>query len=66
MPEVQITVPDININLDIYCSCGNGLCSQSSLSYSRGGYQVTIDPCEKCLERAEHEGYIKGCNDTEK
>ena len=47
MPEVTIAV---------WCSCGAGLCGQA-----KGGTgDITVDPCEKCLEEARDEGDDEG------
>ena len=37
-----------------------GLCNQSEGTSSRNGLYVTVDPCEKCLEKARDEGYDEG------
>jgi len=44
------------IEFEVWCSCGNGLCNQTT--NVRGG--VEVEPCEKCLERAKDEGYNEG------
>jgi len=53
-------MPEIAIEIEIWCSCGNGLCSQSTVKRSRYGEGFVVEPCEKCLERARDEGYAEG------
>ena len=45
-------MPTIEAEFEVFCACGNGLCSNTSDS--------TVEPCEKCLERARDEGYREG------
>ena len=55
-------MPSIEVDIEIYCSCGEGLCNQSSTGRTnrRGQPHFTVEPCEKCLEKAESAGYEKG------
>lgn len=46
-----------NIDIEVYCSCGNGLCNQSQ---SKGYGQLIIEPCEDCLKKKYNEGYEDG------
>ena len=59
-------MPDINV--EIWCSCGAGLCNQSSTN--KRGDGIIVDPCEVCLDNArgeaKDEGYEQGANDKEK
>lgn len=50
------------IEFEIWCSCGEGLCNQAT--EIRGG--ISVEPCEKCIERARDEGYNDGYNDRDK
>ena len=53
-------VPEITASIDVgvWCSgCGAGLCRQSS---TVNGHDVTVEPCEKCLDVARGEGYEEG------
>lgn len=60
-------MPVIEIDVEVWCSCGEGLCNQSSVH--RTGRGVVVEPCEKCLEKAVDDGYdkgySKGCEETE-
>jgi len=53
-------MPEISIEIEVYCSCGTGLCNQSTGSLGhrgRGGSFITVEPYERCLEKARAEGY---------
>lgn len=66
-------MPEVSVDVQVWCECGEGLCGQSS----GGDSAVTVDPCEKCLdERGTTEydsgyntgyadGYDEGVKDTE-
>ncbi|HAX99315.1 MAG TPA: hypothetical protein DCY12_10630 [Candidatus Atribacteria bacterium] len=45
------------ISIEVYCSCGNGLCHQTKCK--RYG-QIIIEPCEDCLKKAKEEGHEEG------
>jgi len=49
-------MPVLEIDLDVYCSCGNGLCRQSNIKNNT----VTVEPCEKCLSDKYDRGYEEG------
>lgn len=51
-------MPTIEIEVEVWCSCGEGLCSQSRTH--RTGRGVEVEPCEKCLEQARKEGFDDG------
>lgn len=46
------------IEVEVWCSCGNGLCNQSTTE--RRGKGIVVEPCPDCLEKARDEGYAKG------
>jgi len=52
------------LSFEVFCSCGNGLCAQTKVISSARGEYVTIEPCERCMDRARDEGedigYDKG------
>ncbi len=59
-------MPDVSINIDVYCGkCGAGLCQQTGVSYYRGNQSFNVDPCQNCLDEAKEEGYQDGLVDTE-
>jgi hypothetical protein len=55
-------MPEINIDIDLWCSCGAGLCNQSSVAGRGQGF--VVEPCENCLdkqyEQGKDDGYDKG------
>ena len=54
-------MPDVTVNIEVYCSCGNGLCAQTETSQNRRGNPVlTITPCGDCLSAVRSEGYDEG------
>ena len=58
-------MPDITINIDVYCSvCGDGLCH---LAEQHGTKQaITIEPCPRCLDNEKDKGYEEGYAAAEK
>ena len=54
-------MPEVHVDIEVWCSCGEGLCNQSSAHLYKQG--VVVDPCEKCLEEARKEGYDEGYSD---
>ena len=66
-------MPDITVNIDIYCSCGEGLCNQTLSAPGKrvtGGYSsrevFVVEPCQKCMSGAKDDGYESGYNAAEK
>lgn len=45
-----------SLEFEVWCSCGQGLCSQCE--DVKGG--ISVEPCEKCLKKARDEGYDDG------
>ena len=50
-------MPSFALEFEVYCSCGEGLCHQSSSreSRNRGMPQVVVEPCQKCLDDVRQE-----------
>ena len=44
------------LEFEVWCSCGEGLCNQTT--DRKGG--IIVEPCEKCLDKAKDEGYDDG------
>jgi hypothetical protein len=64
MPEfsgVEVEVRgEVDIDFEVFCgTCGAGLCNQTDTrkSYGRGILQVTVDACQKCMDRVRDEAY---------
>lgn len=61
-------MPELAVDFEVYCACGEGLCGLTSTSpgqYGRGQF-VTVEPCPKCMEKADDAGYDKGHDAAEK
>lgn len=48
----------IEIEVEVWCSCGAGICHLSSTHPKGRG--IVVEACDKCLEEAKKEGYDKG------
>ena len=55
-------MPSFEVEFEVFCSCGEGLCNQSMGSLMRRGPIVTVEPCDKCLIKAYDKGYDEGYN----
>jgi hypothetical protein len=53
-------MPTLSLEFEVYCSCGHGLCNQSTEGTNRHAQYITVEPCPKCLERNYDAGYDKG------
>lgn len=56
------TTTTLDVDFEIFCAgCGAGICANGDTRKSRSRLmpQVTIAPCEKCLETARKEGADK-------
>ncbi len=60
-------MPELKIDVEVWCECGAGLCHQSAAATKGTG--VVVEPCESCLDNAKEEGdsegYIRGVSETE-
>lgn len=55
-------MPELTLEFDVYCSCGEGLCGQTTEnrpSHYRSSQGITVEPCQKCLDVARDEGYVE-------
>ncbi len=60
MPTIQAS-----IEVEIWCSCGEGLCNKSDITTRNSHYcgekhSITVEPCQKCLDKARDDGYDEG------
>lgn len=54
-------MPEISVEIELYCAkCGEGICANGTATKKRRQECFVIEPCEKCLERAESSGFDKG------
>jgi Zn-finger protein len=63
MPEITV-----DVEVQIWCSCGEGLCHQSEVkekTWSRQSNGIIVKPCKRCLERARNEGYRERLDEEE-
>jgi len=54
-------MPELTVEFEVYCSCGNGLCGQTTDGgENKWGSYITVEPCEKCLDQKYDEGHEDG------
>ena len=55
-------MPSFEVDFEVRCNCGEGLCNQSDTGATpgRGMPYVTVEPCPKCVDVAKQEGYEEG------
>lgn len=62
-------MPVLNLEFEVYCSCGEGLCNNSIEGENGHSKHITVTPCEKCrsyeYDRGYDDGYEKGKEDFE-
>ncbi len=51
-------MPELRVDVEVWCECGEGLCHQSSPATH--GVGVVVEPCEKCKDAAKEEGDNEG------
>ncbi len=51
------TEVEAEISFEVYCTCGEGICNNTTTrkSRTRNEDQIVIEPCEKCLQKAREE-----------
>ena len=54
---------DFEVEFEVYCACGKGLCNQSETNVKKGKRILTIEPCDDCLNKSYDRGYDKGYSD---
>ncbi len=54
-------MPDIEVNIEIYCGrCRAGLCANATATARRGQPCFQVEPCETCLSNEEDKGFNRG------
>ena len=53
-------MPSFEVEFEVFCSCGEGLCNQATGDLSPRGNSVTTEPCTNCLSREYDRGYDDG------
>ena len=61
MPELTVTLEG-TIDFEVFCACGNGLCSSTEVRQQNGRNKLIVEPCEKCLLQEYDDGYNQGYN----
>ena len=58
-------MPTLELEFEVYCTCGEGLCrqTQEGRTSGRGMPFITVGPCEECLAKVHQEGYDDGYED---
>lgn len=59
-------MPELMFEFEVYCSCGKGLCNQTTEGRTRGRSMpfITVEPCLHCLSRAKIEGHEEGYDEA--
>ncbi|KKL71095.1 hypothetical protein LCGC14_2098320 [marine sediment metagenome] len=55
-------MPEVNVEVEVYCSCGEGLCNQTTTGQTPGRGQpfFTVEACTTCLAKERDEGFQAG------
>ena len=57
-------MPTIKIDFEVRCTCGEGLCNQTTVDDRHGTIRLVIAPCDKCIanakDEADGEGWKRG------
>ena len=58
-------MPEVSVEIEVFCSCGNGICNNTTSGKTRGRGQpyFNVEPCKKCLDAARDEGSDKSYDD---
>ena len=51
--------------IEVCCSCGEGLCSQSEAQQPYRSRRVVVEPCTRCIDAAKSDGYDDGYSTAE-
>ena len=60
-------MPSFELEFEVFCTCGKGLCPQASTGETPGRRMpyVTVAPCEDCLDNAKTDGHEEGYKEGE-
>lgn len=58
MPSFEVKC---DVEFEVYCSCGAGICHQSfgANTPGRGEPYVDVSPCDTCLDNARNEANVE-------
>jgi len=51
-------MPVVDIEIEVWCECGEGLCGNSRAATR--GQGIVVEPCPRCLDNAHSKGYDEG------
>jgi len=51
------------VEFAVWCTCGRGLCGNTTTTTSRGIPTIVIEPCQNCMSKTEIEGREAGFKD---
>ena len=54
-------MPTVRVDVEVWCSCGEGLCDKASEHPRKQG--LIVEPCKLCVEAAKEEAYKEGFED---
>jgi len=56
---------NINVDFEVFCSCGEGLCNSCTVGTTtrRGMPYIEVEPCQKCLDKQYELGVEEGSKD---
>lgn len=55
-------MPVLKLEFEVYCSCGNGLCGNTTEGSNQHSEYITVEPCEKCIDASYDQGATDGYN----
>jgi hypothetical protein len=58
-------MPMLELEFEVYCACGNGLCGQTKEGNNNHSQFITVEPCEDCKSLSYDDGKIDGYNECE-
>jgi len=58
-------MPTLELEFEVFCSCGAGLCNNSTEGKTRHSQYITVEPCSDCLKSSREEGYKQCEEDNE-
>ena len=61
-------MPNVTINVEVYCKCGEGLCLQTESKFTAQRQEpcFIVAPCSACLDEARDAGQNQGYDDAKK
>lgn len=57
-------MPTLKLEFEVYCSCGRGLCGNTTEDRKRNS--IIVEPCDSCLEEKYIDGNADGYARCEK